>query len=75
MRARMEEAGELPLPPYLGRTEEPTDRDRYQTIFAGPLGAAAAPTAGLHFTPEVLGRRIEEELRLAVPPERPAGVR
>ncbi len=51
--ARMEESGQLPLPPYLGRAEEPADRDRYQTIFAGPLGAAAAPTAGLHFTPTV----------------------
>ncbi len=47
----MAEQGELPLPPYLGRDAEPADTDRYQTLFAGPLGAAAAPTAGLHFTP------------------------
>lgn len=46
----MARVGELPLPPYLGRTEEPEDRERYQTVYAGPLGAAAAPTAGLHFT-------------------------
>ncbi|MCB9676789.1 MAG: tRNA preQ1(34) S-adenosylmethionine ribosyltransferase-isomerase QueA [Alphaproteobacteria bacterium] len=52
--ARMEAHGELPLPPYLGRGADDSDRERYQTIFAGPLGAAAAPTAGLHFTPEVL---------------------
>ncbi|MEZ4319783.1 MAG: tRNA preQ1(34) S-adenosylmethionine ribosyltransferase-isomerase QueA [Myxococcota bacterium] len=52
--SRMEAHGELPLPPYLGRSAEPSDTERYQTIFAGPLGAAAAPTAGLHFTPDVL---------------------
>ncbi|MEN0061596.1 MAG: tRNA preQ1(34) S-adenosylmethionine ribosyltransferase-isomerase QueA [Myxococcota bacterium] len=46
--------GELPLPPYLGRRAEPLDQERYQTIFAGPLGAAAAPTAGLHFDETVL---------------------
>jgi len=49
----MAQQGELPLPPYLGRREEPEDRERYQTVFAGPVGAAAAPTAGLHFTPEL----------------------
>lgn len=50
----MEAEGELPLPPYLDRTAEALDSDRYQTVFAGPLGAAAAPTAGLHFTPGLL---------------------
>jgi S-adenosylmethionine:tRNA ribosyltransferase-isomerase len=55
-------AGSLPLPPYLRRTEslaEPQDSDRYQTIFAEHPGAVAAPTAGLHFTPEVV-KRLEE---------------
>ena len=47
---RMERAGSLPLPPYLEREAEAADGERYQTIFAGPLGAAAAPTAGLHFS-------------------------
>ena len=48
--AVMEAAGQLPIPPYLGRAEEPSDRDRYQTVFARAPGAVAAPTAGLHLT-------------------------
>ncbi|MDZ7775885.1 MAG: S-adenosylmethionine:tRNA ribosyltransferase-isomerase [Bacteroidales bacterium] len=47
-------AGEIPLPPYLKREAEPLDRKRYQTIFAKNDGSVAAPTAGLHFTPEIL---------------------
>jgi len=46
--------GEMPLPPYIQREVEPEDRDRYQTVFAARPGAVAAPTAGLHFTPELL---------------------
>lgn len=46
--------GELPLPPYFGRDAQDADADRYQTMFAGPLGSAAAPTAGLHFTSRLL---------------------
>lgn len=46
--------GALPLPPYLRREAEASDAERYQTVYAGPLGAAAAPTAGLHFTRELL---------------------
>lgn len=47
--------GELPLPPYIERHGElPGDRERYQTVFAQPVGSVAAPTAGLHFTPEIL---------------------
>ena len=41
--------GEIPLPPYIGRSAEQTDRERYQTVYARSLGAVAAPTAGLHF--------------------------
>ncbi|MCB9664191.1 MAG: tRNA preQ1(34) S-adenosylmethionine ribosyltransferase-isomerase QueA [Alphaproteobacteria bacterium] len=52
--ALMEASGALPLPPYLGRGEEPADRERYQTVFAAPLGSSAAPTAGLHLTPSLL---------------------
>ncbi len=48
--------GHLALPHYMGREDEIADRDRYQTVFAREEGAIAAPTAGLHFTPEMLGR-------------------
>ncbi|MBC3541472.1 S-adenosylmethionine:tRNA ribosyltransferase-isomerase [Rufibacter sediminis] len=47
-------AGLLPLPPYMNRDVEEADQDRYQTVYASEAGAVAAPTAGLHFTPEVL---------------------
>jgi S-adenosylmethionine:tRNA ribosyltransferase-isomerase len=46
--------GHVPLPPYIDREDESTDRERYQTVFAKEPGAIAAPTAGLHFTPEIL---------------------
>jgi S-adenosylmethionine:tRNA ribosyltransferase-isomerase len=46
--------GEMPLPPYIQRDIEPEDADRYQTVFADKPGAVAAPTAGLHFTSELL---------------------
>ena len=54
--------GELPLPPYIERQgEQAGDRDRYQTVFAQPAGSVAAPTAGLHFTPELLDKiRLRE---------------
>jgi S-adenosylmethionine:tRNA ribosyltransferase-isomerase len=50
-------AGKMPLPPYIRREAEADDggdRERYQTVYADPIGSVAAPTAGLHFTPEVL---------------------
>jgi S-adenosylmethionine:tRNA ribosyltransferase-isomerase len=55
---RMLERGEMPLPPYIEREggELPLDRERYQTVYARVPGAIAAPTAGLHFTPELLAR-------------------
>lgn len=53
--ARLEERyGHIPLPPYLRREDEPEDAERYQTVYASVPGAVAAPTAGLHFTPEIL---------------------
>ena len=48
--------GHIPLPPYIDRPDAPSDRESYQTIYAKPLGSVAAPTAGLHFTPEILER-------------------
>jgi S-adenosylmethionine:tRNA ribosyltransferase-isomerase len=52
----LERCGELPLPPYFDRRPEPGDAERYQTVFARQPGAIAAPTAGLHFTPEILAQ-------------------
>lgn len=52
--AVMARAGVVPLPPYLRRRAEDLDAERYQTVFAGPEGAVAAPTAGLHLTPRLL---------------------
>lgn len=56
--AVLEQYGHVPLPPYIRRTDCDQDRQRYQTVYAGRSGSAAAPTAGLHFTPELL-RRID----------------
>jgi len=53
--AKIDEIGETPIPPYLKRDVEPEDRERYQTLFAEERGAVAAPTAGLHFTPDLVG--------------------
>jgi S-adenosylmethionine:tRNA ribosyltransferase-isomerase len=50
----LERAGHVPLPPYIHRPDTASDRDRYQTVFARERGSVAAPTAGLHFTAEVL---------------------
>ena len=52
--ARLEEIGEIPLPPYIRRAPEAADRTRYQTVYAARPGAVAAPTAGLHFTPQLI---------------------
>lgn len=50
----IERIGHVPLPPYIHRPDRPEDRERYQTVFAQERGSVAAPTAGLHFTPEIL---------------------
>ncbi len=52
----LDRIGHIPLPPYIDRPDTPSDRNSYQTVYAKPLGSVAAPTAGLHFTPEVLER-------------------
>jgi len=50
----LNKVGHVPLPPYIKRPDCPADRERYQTVFARQAGSVAAPTAGLHFTPDVL---------------------
>jgi S-adenosylmethionine:tRNA ribosyltransferase-isomerase len=50
----LERNGHLPLPPYIKREDKPADAERYQTVYAREPGSAAAPTAGLHFTPAIL---------------------
>ncbi len=57
--AFLEKTGHVPLPPYINRSDEELDISRYQTVYARYSGSSAAPTAGLHFTPELLGM-IEE---------------
>jgi S-adenosylmethionine:tRNA ribosyltransferase-isomerase len=52
--AWLEKTGHVPLPPYIKRPDTAEDRERYQTVFARETGSIAAPTAGLHFTPEIL---------------------
>ena len=54
--SRIERLGHVPLPPYIAREDHPSDRDRYQTVYAKTRGSVAAPTAGLHFTSEILER-------------------
>jgi S-adenosylmethionine:tRNA ribosyltransferase-isomerase len=58
--------GEVPLPPYMRREPSPADRERYQTVYARESGSVAAPTAGLHFTPELLGRLAARGVEVAM---------
>lgn len=57
--------GQMPLPPYIERTDESADRERYQTVYARQAGAVAAPTAGLHFSQELLTQLQDKGVRLA----------
>src|SRR5690606_20572145 len=59
----VEAGGEVPLPPYLNRKAVQEDRPRYQTIYSRNEGAVAAPTAGLHFTEDILSRISEKGIR------------
>jgi S-adenosylmethionine:tRNA ribosyltransferase-isomerase len=58
----VEKVGHVPLPPYIAREDSSGDRERYQTVYARERGSVAAPTAGLHFTAEILGRMRERRL-------------
>ncbi|MBS1371975.1 MAG: tRNA preQ1(34) S-adenosylmethionine ribosyltransferase-isomerase QueA [Lentisphaeria bacterium] len=55
--------GHIPLPPYIARGDETADAERYQTVYADKAGAVAAPTAGLHFTPEILAELAAKGVR------------
>ena len=57
--------GHIPLPPYIDRPDKPEDREQYQTVYAKSLGSVAAPTAGLHFTPEILDRIEQRGIEMA----------
>jgi len=61
----IEKYGHVPLPPYITRTDEASDAERYQTVYAKESGSVAAPTAGLHFTPEVLEKLWTKRVRRA----------
>lgn len=63
--ARLERLGHVPLPPYIDRPDRVSDRQRYQTVYARERGSVAAPTAGLHFTPEILKRIRSRGIQVA----------
>jgi len=62
----LDRVGHMPLPPYMRRGDAEEDRERYQTVYARHAGAIAAPTAGLHFTPEILAQLRHEFVTLHV---------
>ena len=61
--ATLDKIGQMPLPPYI--TEELKDRERYQTVYSHELGSAAAPTAGLHFTEELMDKLRQKGVKIA----------
>jgi S-adenosylmethionine:tRNA ribosyltransferase-isomerase len=61
---RLEELGAMPLPPYIERPSTAEDKDRYQTVYADPEGSVAAPTAGLHFTKDLLQQAADMGVKL-----------
>jgi S-adenosylmethionine:tRNA ribosyltransferase-isomerase len=61
----VEKIGHIPLPPYIARDDSSSDRERYQTVYARERGSVAAPTAGLHFTPEILARLRDRGIETA----------
>ncbi len=62
---RIARIGHVPLPPYIARADSAADRERYQTVYARERGSVAAPTAGLHFTPEVLAEISDRGIETA----------
>ncbi|NLD19259.1 MAG: tRNA preQ1(34) S-adenosylmethionine ribosyltransferase-isomerase QueA [Clostridiales bacterium] len=62
---RLEEIGTMPLPPYIERAGEAEDKDRYQTVYCRAEGSVAAPTAGLHFTEDILAKAKDKGVELA----------
>ena len=62
---RLEEIGSMPLPPYIERSSDEDDRERYQTVYCREEGSVAAPTAGLHFTKELLAKAEQMGVELA----------
>jgi len=62
--AALDQLGHMPLPPYIHRQDEAADRDRYQTVYANERGSVAAPTAGLHFTPQILQKIREKGVQI-----------
>ena len=65
VEAMVDAVGHVPLPPYIRRPDVDADRERYQTMFAAARGSVAAPTAGLHFTPEIIAALREQGVGLA----------
>ncbi|PYX36750.1 MAG: tRNA preQ1(34) S-adenosylmethionine ribosyltransferase-isomerase QueA, partial [Acidobacteria bacterium] len=61
----LDNLGHVPLPPYVSRSDTPLDHERYQTVYARERGSVAAPTAGLHFTPEILDRLRQRGIQTA----------
>jgi len=61
----VERLGHVPLPPYIAREDKSEDRERYQTVYARNRGSVAAPTAGLHFTPEILAEIRQRGIEIA----------
>src|SRR5207248_8372204 len=62
---RVEQIGHIPLPPYIARPDSAADHARYQTVYARETGSVAAPTAGLHFTPEILAELANRGIETA----------